>query len=257
MDTVRHSRAYTVRPRVISPEFATDPRVEDCSILAALLYDRLISQADDQGRLPGSVSQVKARCFPARNARPGDIGKALDELADGGLILRYQADGREFIQVFDWLSLQGRNRRAYPSRYPAPTGWTDWTRVPRSDDPEADGEVSAPGRQSADTLLTHVVPSRNGTEQNGTSRPGTPKATTWDDFTDPAWEPFRDAWQARFRFPPTEDQRAALWPVVDSRPNDAGVWVLNARQGAKAFEVVAHVLDRWRAFRTTQAGGAA
>lgn len=81
-----------------------------------------------------------------------------------------------------------------------------------------------------------------------TPRPVTP--TTWDDFTDPAWGPFREAWTARgLHLPPTDAQRKALWPVVDAQPNAVGTWVREARQGAKASEVVGHVLTRWRAIQ--------
>src|SRR5918999_1718456 len=48
------SRAYTQRPRRIPPELAQDFNLElGCSILATLLLYRVITFADDQGRLPG------------------------------------------------------------------------------------------------------------------------------------------------------------------------------------------------------------
>ena len=72
-----------------------------------------------------------------------------------------------------------------------------------------------------------------------------PTGGTWDDFTDPAWGPFREAWTARgLDLPPTPAQRKALWPIVDARPEAVGTWVQGARIGAKASEIVGHVLTR-------------
>jgi hypothetical protein len=60
------TRYYQVRPRRVPPEFRTDELLEDCSILAALLLYRLVSLADDQGRLPGHPKSVRANAFPLR-----------------------------------------------------------------------------------------------------------------------------------------------------------------------------------------------
>src|ERR1035437_6289114 len=59
------------------------------------------------------------------------VAGAITELAEAGFLIRYSVDGRAFLQVDHWSDLQGRwGRRAYPSRYPAPPGWTgDWINV--------------------------------------------------------------------------------------------------------------------------------
>lgn len=82
------------------------------------------------------------------------------------------------------------------------------------------------------------------------SVPTTPvRATTWDDFTDPAWRPLREAWTARgLKHPPTDAQRDALWAVVDAQPNLAASWVREA-PGTTAFQVVGHVLTCWDELR--------
>ena len=64
------TRYYATRPRRVPPEFCTDELLESCSPLAALLLYRLISQADDQGRLPGHAKYVKGVCFPMRRTGP-------------------------------------------------------------------------------------------------------------------------------------------------------------------------------------------
>ena len=137
--TNRHQRTryYQKRPRRVPPELCMDDDIESCSVVAALLLYRLISQADDQGRLPGHPRSVKAACFPLRNAISlAKVEQALDEIAAAGFVVRYEAVGKLYIQVKNWGDLQGKwGRRAYPSRFPAPDGWTsDWINAGDGDD---------------------------------------------------------------------------------------------------------------------------
>ena len=124
------TRYYATRPRRVPPEFCSDELLEACSILATPLLYRLISQADDQGRLPGHPKYVKAICFGLRpEITVRKVADALNELERAGFILRYDLRNRTFLQIDRWFDLQGKwgQRRTYPSRYPAPPGWTgDW-----------------------------------------------------------------------------------------------------------------------------------
>ena len=130
MASGERTRAYQVRPRRVPPEFSTDELLEACSVLATLLLYRLISLADDQGRLPGHPKYVKGVCFPMRpEVSERKVAAALDELVHSGFVIRYDLKGRVFLQIDRWFDLQGKwgQRRTYPSRYPAPPGWTgDW-----------------------------------------------------------------------------------------------------------------------------------
>jgi hypothetical protein len=140
----QRTRYYTTRPRRVPPEFCSDELLEACSILAALLLYRLISQADDQGRLPGAPKYVRAACLGMRpEITERKVAVALDELVRAGFVLRYEVAGRALLQIGRWFDLQGKwgQRRTYPSRYPAPPGWTsDWV-----SSGEPDGQVPAHG----------------------------------------------------------------------------------------------------------------
>jgi hypothetical protein len=142
------TRYYATRPRRVPPEFCSDELLEACSLLATLLLYRLISQADDQGRLPGHPKYVKAICFGMRpEITERKVAAALDDLVRAGFVLRYDLRNRVFLQIDRWFDLQGRwgQRRTYPSRYPAPPGWTDdWVNTGDRDD-----EVRASGGQDA------------------------------------------------------------------------------------------------------------
>ncbi len=183
MSSGERTRAYQIRPRRIPPEFSTDELLEACSVLAALLLYRLMSQADDQGRLPGHPKYVRAVCFPMRSeVTERKVATAIDELVAAGFVIRYDLKGRVFLQIDRWFDFQGKwgQRRTYPSRYPAPPGWThDWVTM------GSDGEVRAPGTQddrnvpppsslsssSSSTLsptgLGEAAPNRRGPERLG------------------------------------------------------------------------------------------
>jgi hypothetical protein len=151
------TRYYATRPRRVPPEFCTDELLEGCSVLATLLLYRLISQADDQGRLPGHPKHVKGTCFPMRpDVSERKVAVAIDELVHAGFVIRYDLKGRVFLQIDRWFDLQGKwgQRRTYPSRYPAPPGWTgDWVSAGVD---EAD--VHAPGAHGAGNVPPPLSP---------------------------------------------------------------------------------------------------
>ena len=144
----QRTRYYATRPRRVPPEFCTDELLEACSLLATLLLYRLISQADDQGRLPGHPKYIRAICFGMRpEITERKVALALDELVRAGFVLRYDLTNRVFLQIDRWFDLQGKwgQRRTYASRYPAPPGWpSDWVNTGERDD-----EVHAPGGHDA------------------------------------------------------------------------------------------------------------
>ena len=69
---------------------------------------------------------------------------------------------------------------------------------------------------------------------------------SWRTFKDPAWGPFKQAWWDRgFRRPPSVKQRAHLWIIADSRPNDLARWTREA-PGPTANDVITYIFDQWR-----------
>ena len=131
MTTGERTRYYQVRPRRVPPEFCNDDLLESCSALAALLLYRLISQADDQGRMPGHPKHVKGVCFPMREGvTERKVAAAIDELVNADFVIRYTVGPRVFLQINRWFDMQGKwaYRRTYPSRYPAPPGWEHLSR---------------------------------------------------------------------------------------------------------------------------------
>jgi len=144
----------TPGPRTMKPEVATDPAVNRCSLGAQLLFDRLIVNADDQGRQIGDPIVVKAACFPrCAEASLARVKAWLGELATERLVLRYEADGEPLVQLTGWWRHQDNQRRIFPSRWPAPDGWADRKKVEPgrlpADPPPYDGPWPADGPPDA------------------------------------------------------------------------------------------------------------
>jgi hypothetical protein len=116
----------TPGPRSIYPEMCDSRSLSRCGLLANALWPRLIVQADDQGRLHGDAADIRGLCFPKMpRVTARAVGDALAELADVGSIARYDVDDEPYLQIRDWWQYQAYQRRAFPSRFPAPEGWKD------------------------------------------------------------------------------------------------------------------------------------
>lgn len=178
MNAGERTRMYQVRPRRIPPEFCSDELLEECSVLSALLLYRLISLADDQGRLPGHPKTIRASAFALRPAvTVAKIDRSLSELTRVGFILCYDVGGRRYVQVNAWWDMQGKwgQRRTYPSRYPAPPGWrTDWVTAGtdssevRAPDAQSSGDVRPPSSLASSSSST--TPSSYRAEAPGPER---------------------------------------------------------------------------------------
>lgn len=117
----------TPGPRAIYPEMCDSPSLGRCSILANALFPRLVAQADDQGRLAGDGYALLITCMGRllRLITVEELEAALVELEAVEVLQRYEAAGETYVQLLQWWRWQASQRRAYPSRWPAPPGWRD------------------------------------------------------------------------------------------------------------------------------------
>lgn len=90
------------RIRTIKPEFWTSEQVAECSTTARLLFIGLWNFCDDGGRHPDSAMRLKMEVFPADPISADEIEAMLGQLIDSGLIERYTAQDKDWIQVTGW-----------------------------------------------------------------------------------------------------------------------------------------------------------
>lgn len=110
--------------RMIHPSFAKSETLAGCSFRQRLLFAELVALADDQGRLRGHAGLVRSAAFPFDDLTNAEVDADLDALATAGCILRYQVDGRDYLQIPGWWTYQ-HPQWAGSSQYPAPDGWSD------------------------------------------------------------------------------------------------------------------------------------
>ncbi|VIO80080.1 hypothetical protein [Bradyrhizobium ivorense] len=106
------------RIRSIKPEFWTSEQVVECSPIARLLFIGIWNFADDAGRIPASPRTLKLQIFPGDDFSSETIRGMVDELSANGLVVRYEVDGKEFLQVTGWH--HQKIDKPQPPKYPSP-----------------------------------------------------------------------------------------------------------------------------------------
>lgn len=105
------------RARNIKPGFFTNDRLAECDPLARILFAGLWCIADRAGRLEDRPKRIKAELLPYDSC---DADALIEQLAEGGFLERYEADGNRFIQVLNFDKHQNPHVKEAPSAIPAP-----------------------------------------------------------------------------------------------------------------------------------------
>jgi hypothetical protein len=95
------------RARNIKPGFFRNADLVELSFEARLLFIGLWTIADREGRLEDRPKQIKMELFPADNL---DCDSILNDLAEIGMITRYEHDGKRFLQVVNFLKHQNPHK---------------------------------------------------------------------------------------------------------------------------------------------------
>lgn len=95
------------RARNIKPGFFRNADLVELSFEARLLFIGLWTIADREGRLEDRPKQIKMELFPADNM---DCDGLLNDLQKIGVIDRYEADGKGYIQVLNFSKHQNPHK---------------------------------------------------------------------------------------------------------------------------------------------------
>lgn len=106
-----------MRARSIKPGFFRNADLLECDPLTRILFAGLWCLADRDGRLIDRPKQIKIEVMPCDNC---DVDAMLTDLASKGFIIRYQHDGKRFLQVQNFLKHQNPHVKEPPSDIPAP-----------------------------------------------------------------------------------------------------------------------------------------
>src|ERR1700761_7203615 len=105
------------RVRNLKPSFFTNEDLAKCTPYARLCFAGLWGLADREGRLEDRPLRIKAQIL-AMDAV--EVDPLLSELKEHGFILRYEAQGRAFIQVLQFMKHQNPHHREPRSVIPSP-----------------------------------------------------------------------------------------------------------------------------------------
>lgn len=113
-------KGWFMPTRVLREGILSSSRINALSPLAELFYRRLMTVADDYGRYYANPATIRGACWPTcpDKVTEKQVAVWLDEClaGDNPLIIRYAADGNQYIQVQNF----GQQTRS-KSKFPEPT----------------------------------------------------------------------------------------------------------------------------------------
>jgi hypothetical protein len=90
----------------------------ECSMNARLMFIGMWNFADDLGRLAFAPKTIKAQIFPSDEVGFDAIRGMVLELSRNGLVLIYEVDGKEYLQICGWQ--HQRIDKPQPGKCPGP-----------------------------------------------------------------------------------------------------------------------------------------
>lgn len=108
------------RRRMIDPGFWLSTHHKKLIFRQRLLFLGMVSNADDEGRLKGDSSFLRATVFPYDDLKDLTVDEDIKALAEEGLIMPYVCKDSRYIQLVKWREYQTINRPT-PSKIPAIT----------------------------------------------------------------------------------------------------------------------------------------
>ena len=188
-----------MRIRSTKPEFWRSERISSVSWDARLVLKGLESYVDDNGVGKDDIALIVADVFPRDLSRnpPGTLQKvseAISDLAEAGLLWRYEADGSKLVYISFWETVQ-RIEKPTRGRFPRPDGTMNYR------DSEILAPLPEPSRNVPGTL-------RPGTGEQGNRGKKTPSPRGEDA---PAQDRFDEFWSVYPRRVDKADARKA-WP---------------------------------------------
>ena len=115
--------------RIIKESICTSENIEQLSSFQETVFYRLLVNCDDYGCFDARVKVVASRLFPLKVIRPAEIVKALNKLAEAGLIVLYEAKGKPYLKVIKWSDHQ--RVRVSKHKYPMPEEGTVCGELPQ------------------------------------------------------------------------------------------------------------------------------
>lgn len=108
------------RTRSIKPGFFDNEILGDLPALTRLLFIGLWCIADREGRLEDRPKRIKKTLLGYDDVSTSDVSGMLQELHDGGFVVRYAIQGEDFIQITNFTKHQNPHIKEKGSEIPPP-----------------------------------------------------------------------------------------------------------------------------------------
>lgn len=208
------------RIRSIKPSFF---RSEDVSVLplrARLTWIGLWTHCDDAGRTKDNSRLIKGDIWPLDEVSLRDIEEDLETLAAHGRIVRYEVDGRRYLEITNWRDHQAIQKPT-PSKLPPPPvihNQSSPVVLPEPSDSAIAGKgKEGKGREGTRTREAATEPSRNNPAD---SEPPLKCEKHKDDLRPPACGACADSRRANADWHATRRRRNADAPRCDKRGHE-------------------------------------
>ena len=108
------------RTRSIKPGFFDNEILGDLPALTRLLFIGLWCIADREGRLEDRPKRIRKALLGYDDVSTNDVSSMLQELHDGGFVVRYAIQGEDFIQIINFTKHQNPHIKEKGSEIPPP-----------------------------------------------------------------------------------------------------------------------------------------
>lgn len=165
--------ADMARSRNIKPGFFRNADLAELPYEARLLFVGLWTIADREGRLEDRPKQIKMEIFPADNL---DCDQLLNDLSATGMVIRYEIEGKRYLQVTNFSKHQNPHKDEKQSTIPAPClSDASMVRAPCKDDASTVGIRLIP-----DSLL--LIPEKNPCSPSASESSDDGFASFWEQY---------------------------------------------------------------------------
>lgn len=104
--------------RIIKESICTSETLAKLTWFEEAFFYRLLTQADDYGRVDARAAVLKGRMYPIADVTEKQIEEAVKKLRTVGLVQTYKVKGKPILQFVTWA--QHQQIRAKKSKYPGP-----------------------------------------------------------------------------------------------------------------------------------------
>jgi len=111
-----------MRARNIKPGFFNNDILNSLEPLTRLLFIGLWCMADREGRLEDRPNRIRKEVLGYDDVTGKDVDNMLDELRKTFFIIRYEVEGKKYIQITNFTKHQNPHRREQESEIPGPGG---------------------------------------------------------------------------------------------------------------------------------------